>query len=213
MVEFQLFRIKVYPPSQTNLLEPERTRPELLVEVIRSMPLLELRVGSEWSIGNLRQIDDYGLYFRVGRTAKSKTSVKEGDNFVDQDFESAPYTHVLLDTTLEVLAVAKKSQLSPNVAGIANQLSKLLNRCERAKDLSTEFQIDTIQDPEKFIEYIESAYEIFKFTMTLSRPNPFDVDEDFQKPMQKLLEETKAQKGKAEVQGRNLNSDRLIELT
>lgn len=45
MLEFQLFRIKVYPSNQLDFFEPQRSRPEILRETITSSPSAELRKG------------------------------------------------------------------------------------------------------------------------------------------------------------------------
>ena len=38
MLEFQLFRMKVYPSKQLSLIEPPKTPPEILKDVILSFP-------------------------------------------------------------------------------------------------------------------------------------------------------------------------------
>ena len=43
MIEFQLFRVKVFLAEQMNLLEPERSRSDILREVIESLPEAQLR--------------------------------------------------------------------------------------------------------------------------------------------------------------------------
>ncbi len=122
MLDFQLFRVKVYPPAQRQMFDLEMTRQEFLNRSISSLPQIELRTGRIWHIGNVRRIDDAGLYFRIGRTSRSTVGIYEEGNFKDQEFETAPYSHVILDVELEVCALAKKTQLAPGAPGIAHHL-------------------------------------------------------------------------------------------
>ena len=117
MLEFQMFRIKVYPSPQSLLFEPPKTPPEIIEDVILSLPSVELRKGMIWHIGNISTLEEGGLYFRIGRTTKSTLEIYENGNFEEQEFETAPYTHMVLDIRLELCAIAKKSKLSPKTTG------------------------------------------------------------------------------------------------
>jgi len=213
MLDFQLFRVKVYPPSQQNLFEV-MTPQQLLAETIEQHPSIELRKNTFWHIGNISFLDDDGgLYFRFGRTTKSKLELFRDGNFIDAEFQSSPYTHIILDITTEICAIAKKSKLAPSVGGIATQFIRLLKRSGYATTREIDFEISPINDPHEFISYIQHAYEISSFWMTFTRPNAFDSHKDFIKPMEKLLTETAGESGKTEVKGENLNSDTLENLT
>jgi len=212
MLNFHLFRVKVYPTNQMDLFEKERRPSEILRETILSFPSVELRKGKIWEIGNVTAIDDFGIYFRVGRVSESKIEVYQNGKFLDTQFESAPYTHVLLDVVLEICAIARKSRLSPKVTGIANQLVRLLNQSEKGRQFEARFEVVEINDPEDFIAHIQHAFSISKFWITFSRPNPFDIDSEFIKPMEKFLDSANGEKGKAEVKGESLNPERLEEL-
>ena len=213
MLEFQLFRIKVFPSQQLTIFESPKSRSEILELAINSLPSAELRKGHIWHIGNIVRIDEAGLYFRVGRISKSTIEIYQDGNFLDTEFETAPYTHVFSDIKLEIFAIAKKGRLSPKTLGIANKLNSLLNESKIAKNINVKFEISDLVDPEDFITHLKKAYSISKFWFTFSRPNAFDVDEDFIKPAQKLVEETNSNIGKAQLEGDNLNSDILVELT
>ncbi len=211
MLEFQLFRIKVYPSAQGSLFERDRTRPDILRESILSLPSSVLRARLIWHIGNITTLDETGFYFRVGRTSKSTIEIyneKEG-NFLDQEFETAPYTHAIVDVDLELCALAKKTRLSPTTFGIARRFIKLLNHCAKAHELNASFEIDELKDPEDFISHLAGAYSISKFWMRFSRPNAFDANEDFVRPLQRMLSESNGDTGKAELQGSNLSPETL----
>lgn len=213
MLQFQLFRIKVYPAAQKELFDVERTRPEILREVITSLPSADFRGGLMWHIGNVTRIDDSGLYFRLGRASREKLELYDSSShrFLDQDFETAPYTHVVLDPELEVCGIAKKIRLAPTAANIAQRFARLMNASESALGLGATFEIDDIKDPEDFISQLANAYSISKFWMIVSRPNAFDAD-DFIKPLQQVLESANGEKAKAELKGENLDSEQLERL-
>jgi len=212
MLEFQLFRAKVYPSGQLQLFEPPAAPADILRQAIEGLPSSELRRGITWHIGNLTTLDDRGLYFRVGRISKSTIEIYEDGAFLDEEFETAPYTHVVMDVPLGVCAIAKKGRLSPYVQGIANQLGRLLDRSDAATRHKAEFEIDPISDPEDLISYLDRAVSVSKFWVTFKRPNPFDANADFIQPMQRLLNGSGASKGKTEIEGKELVVKSLEEL-
>lgn len=211
MLEFQLFRIKVYPSGQMRIDGPQEPS-EILLETIKSLPSAELWKGMTWHLGNICEIDENGLYFRVGRTTKARREIYQGGNFTDEEFEEAPYTHVVLDIPTEVCAIAKKPKLSPSPKGIANRLVSLFSGSDIARYCSANFEIDGLMDPEDLITHLSRAYVISKFSMTFSRPNPFDADEDFVRPFSKLISEAQGEKGKAQIEGENLKPQLLENL-
>ena len=211
MLEFQLFRVKVFPSKQGDLFAVKKTRPEMLREAIQSLPFGEFRAGLTWHIGNVAEIDENGLYFRLGRTSTATLEVYDEDygGFVDQEFETAPYTHGFVDVELEVCAIAKKTRLSPTTSGIARQFIRLLNVSKKAVEFQALFEIDEVKDPEDFIAHLKRAYSISKFWVSFSRPNIFDANQDFVKPFQRMVEASNGEKGKAELKGENLDSQTL----
>jgi len=212
MIQFQMFRVKVHFPNQGTFFRENRSPSDVLREVIKSLPCAELRTGRIWHIGNVEPVGMLSLYFRIGRSSRSTLEVFKNGKFMDQEFETAPYTHVVVDTELEVCAIARKPRLAKNPLGIARQLARLLRQSETAKHLETTFEIVELLDPEGLIQYLRSAVAISKFSLTFSRPNPFDVNQYFQAPMEKYLEYAKGQKGKTEISGENLESDVLEDL-
>lgn len=212
MPDFQLFRVKIYKPSQINIIEKDKSRPEILKDVIFSLPSVELRKGKTWNVGNVVPLDETGLYFRIGRISKSTKGSYQGGNFIDQEFEMAPYTHVVLDVIFGVCAIAKKAQLSSKVSGIANQFIRLLNRSDQARFFEAWFDIDEINDPEDFLAHLHHAIAISKFWLTFSRPNPFDANKDIIKPLGETLDKLDGEKGRLELQGQSLRADSLEEI-
>jgi hypothetical protein len=160
-----------------------------------------------WHIGNVQSVDADALGFRLGRTSRSTFSqYDEGrGDFLDSEVEKAPYTFVLVDIPLEVCAVASKGELAQDALVLARRLEAVLNRSQAAVDLDASFDIGPISDPADFLEYIRSAYAIKSFWLTFTRPNPWDSDEDIQKPMERFLNAARADKGTAHVAGKSLD--------
>jgi len=209
MLEFQLFRLKVFPTTQGDLFRGEMTRAEVLSAVIRSLPEVELRAGSVWHIGNVTELDPDAMYLRVGRATISTAERYRNGNFIDELDEVAPYTHVVIDTQLELSAIARKPRLSSTAKGIANALARLLNESPEGSRLQARFEIVAMSDPEEFITLLATAHSVSKFWVSFSKPNPFDANADFVKPMQKLLRETDGNEGKTEVKGATLKPEIL----
>jgi len=215
MAAFYLFRLKVYLPKQKPLYHPDITRRKFIESLITKKPSEEIRRGYVWHIGNVRKIDGEGLFFALGRTTKSSKEQYDevSGNFLEIADEESPFTYAVYDFKYGVVAIALKSKLSPTSKGIARSLQKLLNDHRFTRDNEIQVEIAEIRDPEGFIEQILSAYAVVGFTMEFTEPNPFDVEKDFHKPMEKLLEETGGDKGKTNIQGEDLNKVTLEELS
>ena len=214
MFRFQLFRSKVYPPTQASLFAVPNPE-EALRHAIESKPSSQLRRGFDWHIGNVEYIDTHAVYFALGRTTKSIVELFDEDtgDFVEQEFETSPYTHAFFDFERQVCAIAAKARLAPTVPGIARQLEKLLNLSDEAMQTQFRFEIAAISDPEDFLQQLRDAYQITRFAVEFSCPNPWDVEKDFHRPMQALLREAQGERGKASLKGENLNPGTLEELT
>lgn len=207
MPKFQLFRAKVIRGLQMPLLDSGRTSSDLINEAIRAKPSAELRTGHTWHIGNVADVETNGIYFACGRTTTATVERYDASlgNFVEEEYDSAPYTHVMFDSTTQVAAISAKSRLAPTIPGIARQVQRLLNASRVAREHEVTFELAEIKDPEDFIGHLRSAYSISRFTFLFSRPNPIDVNADFVAPLEKFLHESRGSRGQAGVTGDSLD--------
>ena len=207
-LRFQLFRIKLQLPSQMPLFGPRKLPSNILSAAIREKPSGELHKSHTWHIGNVSRVDSLGLYFALGRTTKTTVEHYDKDtgNFTVAEFEVAPYTHALLDTELELCAIAAKSKLAPSPKGIGNKLRDLLNTTTFARELGITFQISEIDDPRDFFTRLRKAYAVSYFSMTFTPPNPIDVDKLYRRPLELLLRDASADKGHATIKGEDMDS-------
>jgi hypothetical protein len=185
MIDFHIFRVKLVKSAQGLLFHPEITSSQVFLSALSEKPSVELYSGHYWHIGNVEQIGEATGYFAVGRTTKSiiEKFDEETKNFVEEEYQQSPYTHVVYDAEIGLLAIARKSRLSPTVRGIARKIEKLLTLTSVVKNYEIEVAIDYLRDPQTFLALLESAYTITRFTATFGGPNPFDADEYFQKPL------------------------------
>jgi hypothetical protein len=210
-----MFRIKLLRRAQRSLFDEGLTRRDLILQGLLEKPSMELKNGHQWHIGNVRLVDDDGGYFAVGRTTKSilETYDEEKGDFVEEQLETSPYTHVLFDRAIGFIAVAKKSKLGPNAESIARRVADLLREAEATARNGVDVSVDPISDPYDFVESLKGAYAIRSFEATFGRPNPFDADELFLQCSEGLLEAADAKKGKTQLSGESLNSRALIAIT
>lgn len=118
MSEFHLYRLKFEWPDQTSILShPRPTNLELLKAAIHEKPSGEPRKDQHWHIGNVVELDEQGICFALGKVTSStveRYDERKGD-FREEPIEEAPYTYVLADLNLQVLAIAKKPRIAPEV--------------------------------------------------------------------------------------------------
>lgn len=117
------------------------------------------------------------------------------------------------DRKFSILAISPKARLAPNTKGIASSLAKLLNSDTQVSKYNVTIEINQIPDPEGFIEQLYSAYAVVGFMMEFGEPNPFDVDKDFHRPMERLLETTGGKKGSTKISGEDLDREQMESLS
>lgn len=189
------------------------TKPELLNAVVQSQPTA-FRAKRAWSIANVEELEAGALHFRLGREGRRSLPVKsESGDFVEEDVRIAPFVDVVLDTPLEICAIADRREVgSPQ--GIGRILSDVLNASSVAREQNVTVAASPIKEPRVFLERIHAASAIYALWVTTNRPNPFDADELFVKPTANVVEAIGAQQAKTTFSGTKINgqSDALEEL-
>ena len=181
----------------------------MLLAGIFERPSAEIRAGYKWHIGNIREFSESSGYFAVGRTTSATIEkFDEGTgNFLEEELETSPYTHVVFDASIGILGIAKKAALAPTAKGIASKIQLLLAQTEAVLENEVEVEVSPIPDPEGFLKAIAAAYRVSRFTATFKGPNPIDADELFQKPLAVYCSAIGGSKGKTLVQGEDLNRE------
>ena len=214
-IEYNLFRVKFIKPRQMRLFGPEDpTVQDLFLKSLEERPSSESRSGFVWHISNLRLYSPSTGYFAVGRTTSGTIEKfdKASGNFVEERLETSPYTHCVFDASIGFVGIAKKASLAQTAKGVAIQLERLLSRSRIVVQNHVAVEILPIRDPEGFIRSLVNAYKVRRFMATFRGPNPFDADEHFQKPLSVYCASAGAEKGKAQIQGEDLNRDVIKEV-
>lgn len=214
-IEYSLFRAKFIKSPQLSLFDENLTPKDLFLFTLSEKPFGELRKGNIWHIGNIESFSDTTGYFAVGRTTNS-TIEKFDDmsgNFIEEELEESPYTHCVFDAQIGLIGIAKKASLAPTSINIADRIKDLFSQSKIIKENHITVEIQPIPDPEGFLKALVSAYQVSSFTAFFRGPNPFDADEHFQKPLSVYLSAANGEKGKAQIQGDDLNRKVLQDVT
>ncbi|MDB9741394.1 hypothetical protein OAB00_00925 [Akkermansiaceae bacterium] len=216
-IEFSLYRIKFIRPIQSDIMHNNDLTPQdFFISALKEKPSYELKAGSVWHIGNLEFYEnDLTGTFAVGRTSKSKQEQydEQSKDFIDSSTSESPYTTCYFNTDIGFLVIGKKNNLSPKSDIVTNQLVNLLSSTSEIFENDIRVEIEPIPDPEKFINKLKKAHTITSFTATFGGPNPKDSDEYFQRPMSVYLNEANGTSGRTVIQGDNLASEALIDVT
>ena len=213
-IEYNLFRAKFIKPHQPSFLHDDFSPSDIFRKAILERPSGELRRGHVWHVGNIRSFTAETGYFAIGRTTNAtveKFDAGSGD-FIEESLETSPYTHVVFDTSIGLMGIAKKTRLASTAVGIASKIERLLGQTDVVIRNDISVEIAPIPDPEGFLRAIATAYRVSRFTATFKGPNPFDADELFQKPLSVYLSAANGSEGHAQVQGEDLNRETIQEV-
>lgn len=213
-IEYSLFRAKMIRSVQQSFLHDDLTPRQLFEMALNERPSSELNLGRTWHIGNIETLGRDTGYFAFGRTTRT-TNTKFDDetgNFVEEDFETSPYTHVVFNSRIGFLGIAHNHRLARNANGIARRLQLVLAQTDVVLTNDVEVLISPISDPQGFLKTISGAYRVMRFTAHFTGPNPFDADEYFQRPLSVYASSANASKGKTQIDGENLNKDVVTEV-
>lgn len=214
LVEYSLFRVKLLLPRQPSLLHYEVTRSEVFLAALEEKPDSQVRQGYTWHIGNVQLFSPNAGYFAIGRTRQStieKFNFETG-NFVEEELETSPYTHCVFDAQIGIVGIARKPALAPTPDGIARRLGELLSKTRQVRENAIDIEISPIPNPDNFLREIREAYGVLQFSATFHRPNPFDADEYFQRPLSVYLEAVDGERGRTIVSGKDLDRAAVAEV-
>jgi len=207
--EYHLYRAKFIKPAQEHLFNPGITPSEIFQASILECPEHSINESTIWHIGNIEKIDEHRGLFAIGKTTR-RTTEKYDDaskSFYITDEEASPYTNVVFDSNLGLLAIRKKTQLAAHTKSIAQKLKSLLSNASIVKDLSIDVLVEHIPDPTDFITKINSAYAITYFKSSFTGPNPIDADKVFQKPLSVYCQTIGGENGTIAVFGKSLSAE------
>lgn len=212
---FFILRIPCEPLEQGGLFDDRRSPTRAIRDSILSMPETIVRGETVWHIGAPKEIKEDGIAFQLGRVHPVNSPQFDRDQhvFFEADSERAPYTWGVFDERHQSCAILKKSGVSGNPREIARRLERLLNASPVPRESGFRIVVDELYDPQEFIQQLQGAHRITKFSFTAEFENPFDVSNLIHRPAEKFNELVGGDRTKVEVEGDDLNRDVLEELT
>jgi len=206
-----LFRVKVQEEAQRRLFSSSQSRSNFTLGLIGGKPHAENRRGYTWHIGNVQMVGAHDVIFAVGRTTKTSREQydEESGDFLEVEDEEAPFTFAYFESQLGVLGILPKSRLAPTVRGIARNLGAMLNDQPEVQREGLRIEISELWDPEGFLQQVHEAFAVVGFTIEFGHPNPWDVEEDFHRPLERYLQQADGAKGRTTVQGEDLDRDTI----
>lgn len=215
MFYIHVLRVKCESLPQGDLLRTSRDPVSIIMRSIEDKPTAKVGRGSEWHIGNVRHLDEGGLAFAMGR--KQAITVQQFDDathdFREEEAMGAPFTFGVFDPKLQICGVIRKSGVSQNTTEIANKLKSLLNAAPFAAQANSTIVVEPIPDPISFIQAIRDARAVLRFSFSVSRPNPIDVDRLIQEPAKNFTEKIGGEKTTVETEGADLDKEVIEDVT
>ena len=215
MFFIHLLRVKCEGIPQGDFLRSASDPVSIISRAIHAKPTAQVGRGSEWHIGNVEQIKPRGIAFAMGRTQAVKTPQFdiETHNFVEEEAMRAPFTIGVFDPETQTCGVMRKPGVSQSTSEIAGKLEKLLNAPSFARDANSVIVVETIPDPVGFLQSIRESQAVLRFSFTVSRPNPHDVDRLIQGPAKAFTEAAHADSARVEIEGESLDKDIIEDVT
>jgi len=211
---FYMFRLTVHEKTIPDMFSENLTKQEFLKQLLFHLQSFEPKQAIFWHIGNFEELADDAIYFRFGRVLKKKISnLDEKGDFVDNDINLAKYSHCVVDFNLQFLTISFNSNLSPSIISIGRALEKLLNTASADFPNYESIEVRIIPDYKEFLIRIKESYSVNRFWIKIRKPNPFDLDKDFIKPLSKLNSEMNSNEVKVELAGEDLDKTNIETLT
>jgi hypothetical protein len=207
MFYIHVLRIKCETLPQADFLRSTRDPVDVISRSFEGKPTADVGRGSEWHIGNIENIESEGIGFAMGRTqaVKSPRFDTVNHDFLEEEAMRAPFTIGVFDKSTQTCGIIRKTGVSQSSSEIAGKLQILLNSAGVAAESNSHIVVDPIPDPVSFIEAIRDAEAVTRFSFTVTRPNPQDVNRLIQKPAEEFTEAIDGEKARIEVEGDSLN--------
>lgn len=203
-LELAVFRVGLY---QTGPLVPlPEDRPIILSKCMDERPSLATSKNTLWKIGNVLHQGD-STYCRIGKITTHKRSViNEGGDFIDKDEIDAPYSHIFLIRSLGVFAISKNYKLAANSKIVAERYIRLLQSTEYSISNSFDVKLNELSESKEFFQRLMEAESVSRLWVQFNKPNPFDPEGDFYKPVVNSLLMLNGDTVTSEWIGKNLNA-------
>lgn len=215
MFHIHVLRVKCEGLPQGDFLRATSDPAVIITKSIEAKPTADVGRGSEWHIGNVKALEEGGVSFAMGRN-KAVTTQQFDENthdFIEEEAMRAPFTFGVFDPDLQVCGVIRKVGVSQSTSEIAGKFATLLNAAPFAREANSVIVVEPIPDPVNFLQAIRSAQAVIRFSFTVSRPNPLDVDRLIQGPAKEFTEKVGGDRTRVETEGASLDKDTIEDVT
>jgi hypothetical protein len=210
-----VLRVKCEGLPQGDFLRASSEPATIITNSLRAKPTANVGRGSEWHIGNVKELEENATAFAMGRTQAVKTPQFDEvtHDFVEEEAMRAPFTFGAFDPELQVCGVIRKAGVSQNASEIAGKLATLLNSAPFAREANSVIVVEPIPDPIHFMHAIRSAKAVIRFSFSVSRPNPLDVNRLIQGPAKEFTQAVSGEKTRVETEGSDLDRDAIEDVS
>ncbi|WP_156930275.1 hypothetical protein [Sphingomonas jaspsi] len=216
MVFIHVLRVKCEPLEQSDFLAKQLDSVEVISQAIKAKPTADVGRGSEWHLGNIQEIEkEDAVGFAMGRTAMvtSPRFDETTHDFLEEETKRAPFTLGIFDQRHQACGIIRKPGVSQNATEIAAKLQTLLNATRFPRESNAKIIVDPVRDPTSFIEALQTASAVTRFSFYASRPNPHDVNRLIQRPAEEFTQAAGGERTKVEVEGEDLDRQVLTDLS
>jgi len=207
--QYNLFRVKVIFPSQTELfIGKDATPQKIFSDCLNAQSSIKYRENHIWKAGNIHMINDDGGYFAFGKVSIADLETFDNDQ---QEFHKARYmaglhSIIVFSLKYELLAIQVNHKLGLTEK-TAEKFQAILRKVKQVSENNISIIVSKIRDPKDFIHKIRNAYAIKQLKATFTGPNPWDADKKFQKPSAEALKALNGDEGVTTFKGSNLNPE------
>ncbi len=169
----------------------------------------------DWVIGGLEFYSELSGKFSIGKHMISELDNFDSDEkvFKRNSVDDYPNTLCFFDAELGLLGITSKFQLSSDTGVIARKIGSIVGSSLEVTRRNIFVEVEPIRDPEGLVDKIRKCYKVKSFSASFTRPNPYDADKYFQKPLSVYCQSINGIKGTAKISGDDLDKDVLIEVT
>ena len=215
MFFIHVLRIKCEPLEQADFLARPLDPVNVISQAIRAKPTADVGRKSEWHLGNVQLVPGDAIAFAMGRTAMvtSPRFDEATHDFLEEEVTRAPFTMGVFDQRHQTCGIIRKSGVSQSANEIASKLQTLLNSTPFPRESNSTIVVDPVRDPASFIEALQAASAVTRFSFYASRPNPHDVNRLIQRPAEEFTQAAGGARTKVEVEGDDLDREVLTDLS
>jgi hypothetical protein len=215
MVFIHVLRVKCEPLEQADFLSKTLDPVDIISLAIKAKPTADVGRGSEWHLGNVQAVTGDAIAFAMGRTAMvtSPRFDEVTHDFLEEEVTRAPFTLGVLDQSHQTCGIIRKPGVSQSANEIASKLETLLNSTQFPRESNSRIVVDPVRDPASFIEALQTASAVTRFSFYATRPNPHDVNRLIQRPAEEFTQAAGGTRTKVEVEGDDLDREVLTDLS